>query len=307
MSSRALLGPMLPSLSKAASGIRAVGARSIQMGLADTANVVDNVLHYPQTWTFALTGVLLALGWGFEKGVETLEDYVDKRLMPVVKQSVFELATLGFIGLVIEATLMGSEKSWLSAISEHFTGDHDVLFEQLELLHQGLFATTITFFGVAALLIGNLNAQFQEWGYERRNDYLRFKLDEYEWKLANTSKPYAMRGWNYLAQRMVIKDEVAIEGNVVRLILDEIAKPRKARIAEFLRFRERFIVQARNDGIPLPSNFEFSDYLEEHASNNLRKIVNVDIGQQAQIWMPVGVLALLAETAAGLTNTDHCA
>jgi len=128
-------------------------------------------------------------------------------------------------------------------------------------LHQGLFAATIAFFVTSGILIGSLNAQFQEWDYDRRNEYVAFKLDEYDWKLTNSSSPFARRGWNHLAQSMVIADERDIERDCVRQLLDELTKPRKARIAEFLRFRERFLVQARRDGLHLPKTFRFRHIL----------------------------------------------
>lgn len=272
------------------------------MVTSEGASVLSNMLHYPQTWTFALVGSILALGWGFEQTIDTIEKYVDKRMIPVVKQSVLELATLGFIGLVIETSTVGHSNSWLSALSEHFLGDHDILFEQFERLHQGLFAVTITFFLTCAILIGTLNAQFQEWDYERRNNYLQFRLEEYDWKLSNTSAPFALRGWNNLAQRLAIANERQIERSPLTQLFDEIFRPGSSRIAEFLRFRERFLVQARNDGIFLPNGFRFSDYLEEHASNNLKKLVTIDVPQQARIWMPVAVVGLFAEAVADMTE-----
>jgi len=108
------------------------GGHRLQMLVGEGANVVENMLKYPQTWTFVLLGGILALGWGFERAVEAVEERIDKRLMPVVQQSVLELATLGFIGLVIQTLAIGHKNSWLSALSETFLGDHDLLFEQFE-------------------------------------------------------------------------------------------------------------------------------------------------------------------------------
>ena len=77
-------------------------------------SVAENVLKYPQTWTSVLLGGILALGWGFERAVDTVEEHIDERLMPVVQQTVLELATLGFIGLVIQTLAIGHKSSWLS-------------------------------------------------------------------------------------------------------------------------------------------------------------------------------------------------
>jgi hypothetical protein len=97
----------------------------------------------------------------------------------------------------------------------------------------------MAFFFTAAVLVGSLNAQFREWNYERLSDMLRFKLDEYDWKLKSPSTPYPRGGWNRIAPRMNIVNESVIESNLFRIIHDDISKPRRTRIAEFLRFRER--------------------------------------------------------------------
>ena len=53
-------------------------------------------------WNLLLLGAALTFGGAFEFGVEALEERVPPRLLPVVQQSVIELATLGFVGLIIE-------------------------------------------------------------------------------------------------------------------------------------------------------------------------------------------------------------
>ena len=218
---------------------RGAFGRSIRMVAGEAASVVEDVLHYPETWAFAVTAILLGVGWVFDQSIEMAEEKLDERMVPVVTQSVLELATLGVISLIIQVSTAASENSWLSTVSEALTGEENVLFEQLEVLHSGLFAVSIAFFFTAAVLVGSLNAQFREWNHERLSDMLRFKLDEYDWKLKSPSTPYPQGGWNRIAPRMNIVNESVIESNLFRIIYDDISKPRRTRIAEFLRFRER--------------------------------------------------------------------
>ena len=107
--------PKLPYQKRlqAASGSRGAVGRSIRMVAGETASVVESVLHYPETWAFAVTAVLMGIGWGFDKSIETAEHKIDERMMPVVTQAVIELATLGFISLIIQVTSAGSENRFI--------------------------------------------------------------------------------------------------------------------------------------------------------------------------------------------------
>ena len=54
-----------------------------------------------------------------------------------------------------------------------------------------------------------------QWDYERRNDYLRYKISEFDYKAQlaqsggeETAIPFPERGWNQLAKKLVIpKDD----------------------------------------------------------------------------------------------------
>ena len=94
-------------------------------------------------------GAALTFGGVFEWSVELLEERVPERLLPVVRQSVVEFATLGFVGLIIETINHGRGGQTLSEISARFLEEEHFLVERFEELHQGLF--DITF---AAYLIG---------------------------------------------------------------------------------------------------------------------------------------------------------
>jgi len=114
---------------------------------------LKDMLSYPQTWWLILQFGVLALGQTFEWIVEAVEDNVDPRVKPVVTQSVIEFATLGFIGLVIQTLELGGHESFLSQVSKTYLGDGEELFEQFELLHDGLFFATIGFFASCGTIV----------------------------------------------------------------------------------------------------------------------------------------------------------
>jgi hypothetical protein len=236
--------------------------------------------------------------------VEFAEHRVDKRLTPVVQQSVIELATLGFIGIIIQSAEIGGEHSLLSTLSETFFNEEELLFEQFEALHQGIFYTTIAFFLSCASIVFQVNKQFSEWDYDRRNAYVRFKVGEFDFKretknsAGDGSRTFERRGWSQRAKRMLLLEEEAAKGSPIKELWYELTKSKEERIAEFLRFRERFLDRSgRADygGVQLPSSFRFSLYLEEHASKALKQLVSIEPVKLAILWLPLVSIALATE------------
>ena len=70
---------------------------------------------------------------------------------------------------------VGSKESILTYLSETYLHNDHLLFHEFEVLHNGLFYSTVGFFAACATIIYQLNQQFREWDYERRHDYLKFR------------------------------------------------------------------------------------------------------------------------------------
>jgi hypothetical protein len=58
--------------------------------------------------------------------------------------------------------LTGSKESVLTYVSETYLGNEHLLLHEFEILHTGLFYTTIGFFISSAVIISRLNQQFRE-------------------------------------------------------------------------------------------------------------------------------------------------
>uniref|UniRef100_A0A7S0Q257 EF-hand domain-containing protein n=1 Tax=Coccolithus braarudii TaxID=221442 RepID=A0A7S0Q257_9EUKA len=294
-----------PRLQRATSAARP----SVRMAVVPLDDV-EVILEQSANWNFLLVGAALTIGGIFEFAVEQLEERVPKRLLPVVKQSIVEFATLGFVGLVIETINHGSGGHFLGEVSARFLDEEGFLVERFEELHQGLFDITIIYFAVCTFLILRITAQYAEWDYERRTSYLGFKLAEYDWKqgVDNSSRAekFALRGWNEAARKMEMtalstKDTYRQPGLLGAWITqEELFASYDTRVAEFLRFRERFIEQnKRATGASLPRDFPFSDYLQEQSSKNLKELVSIEPFTLAKMWAPIAVVSVATE-AAGL-------
>ena len=61
---------------------------------------------------------------------------------------------------------------------------------------------------------------------------------------------------------------------------------------EYLRFRHRFIDQARYLGVPIPHNFKFRLYLQETAAEQLKELTELDPVMISIFWVPMGAAAI---------------
>ena len=75
----------------------------------------------------------------------------------------------------------------------------------------------------------------------------------------------------------------------------EVTASKEYRIAEFLRFSDRFIEQTRRDSYVVPRSFAFDEYLQHHAAQNLKELVRLEPTTVALTWAPVAVASLAAE------------
>jgi hypothetical protein len=85
--------------------------------------VLKAILGTSGGWGIILSGFLLLIGQAFESAKELAEHKLPKTMRPVTNSVVSELATLGFVGLLIGALHLGGEDSWLSFCSSLFFGN----------------------------------------------------------------------------------------------------------------------------------------------------------------------------------------
>jgi len=278
----------------------AVGTEAVHV-----EGVVEAMFMATPIWNFLLVAIAVALANAFERFVEALEAAVPTRLLPVLQKSVSEFATIGFVGLVIEVVSTGESTSgWLQSVSETFLGEKDFLLDQFAHISNLLSSVILIYFAACALLVLRVERRFNEWGAGRRNGYLNFKMAEYDWKQtqADSQASFPLRGFSQLAANMVMTQPGVLGAGRSRRattrgigLLDELCASSETRIAEYLRFRERFIDQTRRAGLFIPTQFRFNQYLEQTASQKLRALVTLEPAALAWTWAPWALISWLAE------------
>ena len=127
--------------------VRAVPVLIAGLEPATVETEVQTLFSFPDNWTFLLATVTLALGGAFEVGIEALEEVLPASVLPVVRKLLVEFATLGFVGLLIEAFSEDPRtSSWLQSVSQRFLEEPDVLLELFEGVHKSLFNVSIFYF-----------------------------------------------------------------------------------------------------------------------------------------------------------------
>ena len=113
----------------------------------------EGLLASPELWAVGTTALLCTVFATFEKGVELLEESVPKYVRPSIDAILREMATLGFIGLLVGTDILGLEKGGIAELSERYLGESELCFELFELVHQLLFQTAVAYFVAAGLLV----------------------------------------------------------------------------------------------------------------------------------------------------------
>lgn len=201
-----------------------------------------------------------------------------------------ELSTLGVVGLLLGVLQVSSSDSWLAQLSTRFLGEKELLLEEFEAIHSGLFYVSATFLLTCTALVVSISNQYDKWGRQFQSYLIESiikNVEEDDVKMGRGEcSPNAYSGSFVgdvsadVAGGMVLSDEdMNREGNPV---FELFGKTDAIRTAEFLRFRQRFISMAESEARhPFPPDFKFWSYLERHASSELRELVKVE---PYQLW-----------------------
>ena len=96
---------------------------------------------------------IVALLYGWEKSVEWARETVPRELRPVVESILGEIGGLGFVGLVLQMALQGTNKEFLEQVSVAVFGEGEILVETFEYLHTAFFQVGVGFFLAAGIMV----------------------------------------------------------------------------------------------------------------------------------------------------------
>lgn len=264
--------------------------------------VLDTVFGSASSWGLILSAAVLLLGQMFESTVHFVEHNIPKAQRPVIKGVVEELATLGFVAVLVNNLSLGSDSSLLAQLSQLFFGEPEYLFEQFEMIDKGLFNVTVSFFAAFSVLLTVINIQFREWDRTFRSAVVQLRMAEDKARIACANDPNSdacIIAEDELLQRFVIDDDESMAG---------FFSSEKVRLSEFYSFRKRFVELAAKEGLPVTDDFRFYAYLEESAASDLKELVKIEPLQLVFALLPLAVVTVcneaLAKTFLGADNSQ---
>lgn len=264
------------------------------------------VLGKPSGWAFILTTVLLLVAQFFESVVHFAEHNVPKSQLPVIKGGLSELATLGFVAVLVNGVHLGGEDSFLTQISTTLFNEPELLFEEFEGIDKDLFNVTITFFAAFTVLLTVINLQFKSWDRTFKRALIQLRMTEDNEKDRRKASPALVEGGNLHQQLHEINNRV--EEVMERYLqqepfnwgfgFEELFRSSDSKLSEFYAFRKRFLNHAVEQGLSLDNDFRFYQYLEENAADDLKKIVSIEPLQLIAALVPAVGLTTIAEVVA---------
>ena len=88
--------------------------------------------------------------------IEVAKERTPKYVRPTINAILAEMATLGFIGLIVNADALGLQKGAIAGLSQQFLGEADLGFELFESVHVNLFQTAVSYFLTCGLLVAGV-------------------------------------------------------------------------------------------------------------------------------------------------------
>lgn len=113
----------------------------------------EDLLTSPAVWATGILALLCSIFAVFEKSIETAKENVPRYVRPSIDAVLGEMATLGFIGLLVSYDTLGLRKGALAAVSERYLGESMLGFELFEALHDEIFLAAVAFFVASGVLI----------------------------------------------------------------------------------------------------------------------------------------------------------
>lgn len=266
-------------------------------------------------WTLVATALVLTLGQLFESTTHAIKTAIPKAYLPVVDAVLAELTTLGFMGLMVSALEMGSDESLVGRFSDVFLGEPGELFRLFKTVDQSLSPITVAFIGACTVIVAIVLQQFQAFKASTQAELLQAKVaDDAEREAcevgsSGSSACAVARSRSQKAHGLLLRSMSATPPKTLRssglfVPLGDMLLTVQQRRAEFLRFRARFIEQARTNGIALAEDFQFGKYLALSAAQDLKELLSIQPVELAKVWLPLMLCELALLTATGGLEGD---
>jgi hypothetical protein len=204
---------------------------------------------------------IVGLLYLWETCVEWARENVSASLRPVIESILAEISGLGFIGLVLQTVLGGTNSEWLEELNIKLFGEGEILVETFEFLHMSFFQVGVGFFiaGGAMVAVGLSKLKEIETIEE-------LKPDE---NGACTVRPDKLAAYLPVLDPLD-DDKPPTASDPLTLLWNEICMSTEERAGKVLLMRADMIQRFN-----LPSTFRIERYVECAFSTNLLKTVEL--------------------------------
>lgn len=110
-------------------------------------------IEAPVVWAIGISALLCTTFAVFERTVEEARERVPDFIRPTVDCLLAEMATLGFIGLLVQADVFGLQRGEFAKLSETYLGESMLGYDIFEEVHQTLFRAAVAYFTSCAVVV----------------------------------------------------------------------------------------------------------------------------------------------------------
>ena len=183
------------------------------MAICSAAVIADGSLPAaPIIWAVGTSALLCTTFYVFEQSVETARDKIPAYIRPTIDCLLAEMATLGFIGLLVQADVFGLEKGAFSELSEQYLGESALGYELFEGVHQTLFRCAIAYFLSCGAVVASVTRQLGM-RFEKIDSDADGIITLHEFK---ESEDALYSRYGDLGLRKALRDRVTVTNDVVQ-------------------------------------------------------------------------------------------
>lgn len=142
---------------------------------------LNDPLAIPISWAVGTSALLCVTFATFEAAVETARERVPRYLRPTIDSLLAEMATLGFIGLLVQADTFGLQKGGFAVLSQQYLGEAELGYELFEEIHELLFRAAVAYFTTCAFVVSSVAQSLEaRFGQLDQNSDGILSLEEFE-------------------------------------------------------------------------------------------------------------------------------
>ncbi len=204
-----LLACTAEALVVAKPGIKPFEAKGLCRSVPPQAALLGPETVSQATWALGTSALLCSIFAVFEGGIVAVKKTVPKYTRPAIDALLGEMATLGFIGLLIENKVLGLQSGGLAVLSEQVLGDASFGFELFEGIHRTLFDAALGYFLACSVLVASvvpaLEALFNRVDADRDGT-----ISPAEFRAAQASEAWEASGDSSLRAALIRLEQVSI-------------------------------------------------------------------------------------------------